>query len=1279
MKNVATCFAALLFASYAFAQTFASVSGTVTDPSGANVVGATITATNVATGANTVVTTNEAGIYGFGGLQPGNYTFTAEHPGFRKSTINNVTLEVSAVLTVNLKLELGQTTETVEVEASATQVNASNATVGDVVGERKILDLPLVGRSAYGLIGVEAGVVINGAEGVNINGAQTGAVNYTTDGINTQDNLLNGAFNTNVSNTVSIDRVEEFRIVTSPADAEYGRGSAQVQMVTRGGSNKFAGSAWEEMRNTDLNANDWFNNQKGTNPNGTLIAPRNVLVRNQFGLRFGGPVKKNKTFFNGIWEGDHQNQRLAENSVVFTPSALQGIFRYFPGATNANITSGIPTVNASGQPLQPASATGSLQTVSVFGKDPNRMVPDPTGTVTRYLGLEPAPNNYLVGDGLNTAGFNWAVPVIDDFGLYEGRIDHNFNDKQRIYVTLNHQAYTSTNVANAQPVPAAPIGLAPTETTQYSVHYTNAISATMLNEATFGVFRPRVIVWEDIDPNGGAPGAAGQKLLPTANGSPFYPGFASAITNPLVSPGGPTGTGSSNRISQNWEYADNQTWIKGKHTLKGGVDIRFIQNAGYDTGGVTPTTTGGAGSVPVVGISTLSGIGSNATAAQNLLTDLAGDFASITEALNAPGGSSNSGFLPGLSRYSDLHTHEYSFYFKDDWKVRPNLTLNLGVRYEFYGVPRDYDGREVGLVGGSAAVFGPSGTNLSSEFQPGLANGLGLTQLQLEGPKTSLPNGQLYKNEYNDWAPFLGFAWSLPGEGSWKWLSGGKDQTVIRGGYGISYQRDSLYLTHQITSFEPNGLTTSPIESLTGSVLDFANVTLPIPTTAVPLATTPLTGPRNAALWAFDSGLKAPRIQNYNFSIQRVINASTTFTASFVGSAASRLIRTFDVNELNILNNGFLQAFDVVQQGGDSPLIDALAAPFGGSAGVRALSFFQTYVANNNPGGLALLLNNSYPLTGVGGSLVSGAKLPSNFFAVNPAFPDAFLATNSGHSTYNSMQLLINRRLRKGFTIQGSYVLSKALGDNSAGDNADFLDDYRTLTNFGLDKQVLAFNHKNVYKINGIYELPFGPGKPFANGTNGIMSRLVGGWQLGAIFTYESGAPLSITANQNGLGGYTTSLQTLTATQVAPIASGVQEVGNGVVFFPGAGGQPGYTQVADPSIAQIAPAVGALSTMKAITNSSGQIAYVNPLPGYLGSLAINSLTGPRFFDIDLNLIKNIRITERFVAQLRATAQNFTNTASFSAPTANIDSATFGHITSDVEGPRIIVLQLRLNF
>ncbi len=465
-----------VLAAFSMAQgTEATVSGNVTDPSGLHVVGAALTALNVASGVAITASTNEAGVYVFPSLPPGSYRLTAEHAGFRKATITDITLDVGSQITVNIQLELGQTTETVEVTALANELNVTSASVGNVVESRKLLDLPLVGRSAYDLLNTQAGVVLTGTNSVNINGSSTGAVNYTTDGINTQDNLLNGAFNTNVSNTVSVDRVEEFRVVTSPADAEYGRGSGQVQLITRGGTNEFRGSAWEELRNTDLNANDWFNNQAGTNPlTGQQQSPRNILIRNQYGLRFGGPLKKSKTFFNGLWDNDHQNQRVAQNSVVYTPTALQGEFRFFPGVLNANAAAPTPVVSTSGVPVQPANATGTLQAVSIFGRDPNRPSPDPTGTIAHLFGLMPAPNNYLVGDGLNTAGFLWARPVIDDFEIYEGRVDHVFNEKHRITITLNHQAYTSINVANAQPFPASPVGLAPTETTQYSAAFTSS-------------------------------------------------------------------------------------------------------------------------------------------------------------------------------------------------------------------------------------------------------------------------------------------------------------------------------------------------------------------------------------------------------------------------------------------------------------------------------------------------------------------------------------------------------------------------------------------------------------------------------------------------------------------------------------------------------------------------------------------------------------------------------------------------------------------------------------
>jgi hypothetical protein len=1280
-------------AASAFAQTDATVSGTITDPSGAHIVNATVTALNTSTGVATTSHTNDAGVYVFPALPPGTYRISAEHSGFRKTFLNDVVLAVGSQLTANLPLDIGQTTETVEVQAAVTEVNASSATLGAVVESRKILELPLVGRSAYDLLNTQPGVITTGAESVNINGQQTGAINYTTDGINTQDNLLNGAFNANVSNTVSIDRVEEFRVVSSPADAEYGRGGAQVQLVTRGGTNQFHGSAWEEFRNTDLNANDWFNNASGVNPfTGAMNAPRNVLVRNQYGTRLGGPVKKNRTFFNGIWEEDRQNQRVATNPTVLTPTALQGMYRFFPGAQNQNATGVAPTVSTSGNPIQPASATGPLQTISVFGKDPNRLAPDPTGQVTKLLSLMPAPNNYLAGDGLNTAGFLWSRPVVDDFQLFEGRIDHIFNFKHRITITLNHQSYDSLNVANAQPFPKSPGGLAPTETTQYSAAFTSTLKPSLLNEIRIGVFRPRVLVFSEYDPLAGPSGVAGLKLLPTSNGTPFYLGLAAGESNPLSPAATSTGT-TSNRISQTYQYGDDLTWIKGKHSFKGGFVARLINNAGYDNVGVVPTASIGAqtGALAVTGINTIPGIGLNSGGATNLLLDLNGSLSSANAVLNSPGGT-NPQFIPGETRYSNLLSHEYSFYVKDDWKVTPNFTLNLGVRYEYYGVPVDADGRMQALAGGGAGIFGVSGTNFGALFNPGASSG-SLTQVQLIGPQTNNPNTQLYNSDLNNFGPAIGFAWSLGDRGP-HWLTGGRNQTVIRSGYGISYIRNALYVIHMYNSYEPDGLATTVTQTST-SLLNLSNIKLPITTTQTPLFTEPISGLRSQSVYSFQNNLVNPYTQNFNFSIQRELTPATLLTVAYVGNVGDKLLRAYDINEVNILAqspNGetFLQAFNTVRAGGDSKFMDSLGSALGlNSATMRLTSTFQGYLSNNNPAGLAALLNGSLGGLVPGGTLVKAAGLPVNFFVANPQFSPfpfgtsavlpggAYTVDNSGHSDYHSLQVTLQKRLTHGFTYQGSYVWSKVIGDSAAGESAIYLQDFRTLRNEALDKGTLSFNHAGVIKINGLYELPFGPGKPWAGNSHGLVSRLVGGWQIGAIFTYFTGAPLTLigseglNTNYNGISAFTGN-----ATQVGPISSGVQKVGNGVIYFPGA------TQTADPQVAGIAAGAAngnlqALSTLRSIS-INGTPALINAAPGSVGGLAYGSLNGPGGFRLDFNLLKRIKLTERFTMELRATATNLTNSPVFGSPQININSTTFGHITGDA-GPRIIVAQLRLNF
>jgi hypothetical protein len=1239
----------MLGAALAFAQTDATVSGTVTDPTGAHIVGATVTALKADTGTTTVTQTNQAGVYVFAALPPGSYRFTAEHAGFRKANVSNVDLGVGAQLTINLPLELGQTSESVEVQATASLVNTSSATVGDVITGQKLLGLPLAGRSSYDLITTQPGVVQGG--GYNINGNRGGTVNFTTDGINSLDNLLAGSFQL-YNNLVSVDRAEEFRVVTSPADAEYGRGAAQIQMITRSGTNAYHGATWEEFRNTDLNANDFFNNLTGT--------PRNVLHQNQFGVRMGGPVKHNKTFFNGIYEGQRQRQVIATTQTVYTSTARQGIFRFYPGVPNGNATAANPVVDLQGNPITPAGATGPLQTISVFGHDPNRMIADPTGVIGKQLGLIPLPNNFRAGDGLNTAGFTWSRPFPTDNGLYEGRIDHLFNEKHRISLVLNHQAYNSFNVAFPQAFPTVPGSPDPTETTQYSVSFTSVLRPTLLNEVRIGVYRPRTIVLTPED--------AKPELLPvTSGGVPYILSFAN-ITSPFPSAAG----GESNRITPVYQYGDTMTWVRGRHSFKGGAEVRFVSDPGFEAFGARPGASVGSGAVPVQNINTIAGIGNNAGLAQNTLLDLTGSFSFAFQVNNSPGGP-NPAFLPGQTRYRSWRQREYDWFFKDDIKVTPSFTLNLGVRYEWYGVPTEPQGRALAPVGGSAGLFGLSGTNFANAlFQPGVANGT-LTRTQLIGGGTPNPNTQLYRNDNNNFAPAVGFAWSLP------WF--GKDKTVVRAGYGIGYERLPIYLTHVNSGMDP-GLSetdTLLVPSLTNLLLNVQSLVLPVTPAGAPLALIPATGSasRTQTLYAFDQGFRTPYTQNYNFSIQRSLSQTMSLTVSYVGSKGTKLARTININESNIYENGILQAFQTVQAGGTSPLIEQIFGP-GGSNLMRTSSATQGFFANNNPGGFADFINRTNSLgAGVAGGLLTKAGLPNNFVVVNPQFLNVYLTGNFGNSTYNSLQTVFNRRFSHGLTLQASYVFSKALGEDE-GDSSTLQANYRTLRNESLDKRRLGYDRTHVFKLNGIYELPFGKGKTFGKNVNGFVDRVIGGWQMGTIFNKFSGQPLTFNAQNtvNTFGGYTPNV-------LGALPSGqVQRVGNGVVWF------QNVTQIPDPYLNNIAAGLRPFSGLKAIAVNGTPI-LVNAAPGQMGNLGQGIVTGPGTFRFDVNLIKRIKITERVTMQLGATAQNLTNTEQFGNPNTNINDLNFGRITGSSNysnagvgsssPARIVVLQGRITF
>jgi hypothetical protein len=428
----------LLLIAALFAQTTnANLGGTVSDSSKALIPGVTVTATNTATGIVSTNVTNETGAYNFASLQTGTYKVTAELPGFQTQTYNDVVLGVSQQVRLNFALQVGGQAQSVEVSVAAdTLIATTSSSVGTVLPEYKVRDLPLASRNILDLVSTASG-----AQGSNFAGARLTQLNITRDGIPVSD----GRYDTGAATTtyVSPDLVDEVRVIVAPVDAETGRGSGQIQMSTRSGTNELHGSLFWVNRNSVLNANSWNNNFQG--------AGKDYYNGNQFGGRVGGPIIKNKTFFFFLYDGQRFLTKQNFTATVLTPLAAQGIFRYFPGVQNGNITTNLPTVDRSGNPLSPAGATGPLTSFNVFGRDVNgtftpwdtrRSAFDTSGWIKNLLGRMPAPNDYTLGDGLNTAGFRWlrrsaGQDTANGDGndtnrnQYNARIDHNFNAKNK--------------------------------------------------------------------------------------------------------------------------------------------------------------------------------------------------------------------------------------------------------------------------------------------------------------------------------------------------------------------------------------------------------------------------------------------------------------------------------------------------------------------------------------------------------------------------------------------------------------------------------------------------------------------------------------------------------------------------------------------------------------------------------------------------------------------------------------------------------------------------------
>ena len=441
----------------AFTQSgVARISGTIDDASGGVLPGVTVTATSNATGIVRTVLSNEAGAYNFASLMPGVYKVSAQLPAFQTKTYSDVQLGNDQQIRLNFTLSLSSVGTSVDVSVAVdTLLATSSSSVGTVLSEQTVQDLPLVGNNIMGLLDTLPGTRMdaNGVTGT-FNGLFVRSVNVTRDGMESSGAARNMQAGMTPSTFMSPDLVGEIRMIVAPVDAEMGRGNGQMQVFTRSGTNQFSGSAVWSVRNTALDANTWANNRAVDSRTGEWKpTPKDWINRNQYTLSFGGPLIRNKTFFFVLWDGMIVNERLVQNPTVLTPCARNGIFRHFDTWNNGNAfqvtqatgtTPTIAVVDGVGNPLRPATNpgadqnpttnpfTGTLRYASVFGPlqnpvppkqtvpmpivqgapwDTNRKAMDSTGFVSKLLDKMPLPNHYEIGDGLNTAGYRWVRSV----------------------------------------------------------------------------------------------------------------------------------------------------------------------------------------------------------------------------------------------------------------------------------------------------------------------------------------------------------------------------------------------------------------------------------------------------------------------------------------------------------------------------------------------------------------------------------------------------------------------------------------------------------------------------------------------------------------------------------------------------------------------------------------------------------------------------------------------------------------------------------------------------
>jgi hypothetical protein len=1275
------------------AQDVASITGTVVDKTDSPIAGANVKLTDTRTGAVYESQTGSFGAYLFAKVPPGpGYTLTISKDSFKTVTISGVYLAVAATRTQDVTMEIGTMTQTVEVQSEGSvSLDIRDNTIGNNFDMRAVESLPSEFRdSPAQLLRLEPGVVSaqspdgsadpSGSRDGSVAGARADQNNITVDGIDAQEFVTGAAFSQIAS--VPIDAIQEFNTLVADPTPQNGRASgAQTIITTRSGTNDWHGTAQGYNRTAATEANTFFNNKDGV--------ARPGLIRNQFGGNLGGPVRKDKLFFFFNYEGRRDVSQTSVEQIVPLDFVRNGGLGYINSNPGCGATSRIQsspqciTVLPSAQvaafdpcsqpnPPGPCTVTGQPGGAPVTpGFDQSLL----TFIDSRY----PRANDPSAGDGINTGGFRFNAPVPLKENIYLARVDYNLGSKQKLFTRFNFNNIDQISTAiqfSGDPQTAPQI----TRDIAWVIGHTWTFSANMVNQFVYGETRENVDFPVNFNPAG--------TVYPLS----WFPG--TPFSNPFVR------QSSQSAIDPVPTFRDDFTLLRGKHDFQFGGVWKPIRTRSHLVNDFDFINVGVGGAIQSLSPNQRpADILQDPNGVANSNWD--GYFLGFLGLINGDQsvfnyGKTGSVFAHGTGERRDYRYYNYEAYAQDSWKIRSDLTITYGVRYQYDSVPYETNGLEATAAN----------TDLSQQLATRVANGLAgvatpastpLLTYTLSGKANGGSAPSLYGGDKLNFSPRLAIAWNPSFRGGLLGDVFGERKTVIRVGGGMIYDQTAVsainFLQDQGSYLfgNVNAVTFGTGAGTAGAIASDPRFTainsLPFTLSAPPFQNplTPFTsgsgsslqvfgGPSGTFNYTIDPHFHTPYSNTVSVGLQRELPGGFQLELDYYGRFGRRLFSLADGGQVvNFIDPqskqglvGAIAALELAQRQGVNP------------AAVPTQAFFENQIAGNTGlscsqlNGLFGLPYSSctalvYAQNGVSlqqGNLAGVAFFLANqgLVAPNVGFPAQFTintyVSNKAWSSYNGMLVSLRKRLSHNLQWDFNYTFSHSIDNGSliANNNGNGFNAASIVTCDATDLSACRgnseFDATHQISSNFVYDLPIGRGQFVGRNASRWLDEAIGGWQVSGIVTWRTGLAFPV---QSGVG--TTSFAA--GADALAIFNGDQRA-----IAPGI-----HTDAANNNVIQF------------FANPTAALAAFSPVTGQqIGNRDI--LRGPRFSDTDLGVAKNFPLyREKYRLVFRADAFNVFNHPNFALPNSNINSPSFGQITAlaGQEVSRVMQFSLRFQF